>query len=60
MKKLRSIFATVALALLVALAAGSLFSCAKKPTKIVVATDATWPPMEYIDENKNIDRKSVV
>lgn len=22
--------------------------------KIVFATDATWPPMEYVDENKNI------
>jgi polar amino acid transport system substrate-binding protein len=22
--------------------------------KIVVASDATWPPMEYVDENKNI------
>ena len=54
MKRSASILTTVALALLVALAAGSLFSCAKKPTKIVVATDATWPPMEYIDENKNI------
>lgn len=30
-------------------------SCAKKePTKIVIATDATWPPMEMVDENKNI------
>ena len=54
MKRSASILTTVALALLVALAAGSLFSCAKKPTKIVVATDATWPPMEYVDENKNI------
>lgn len=23
-------------------------------TKIVFATDATWPPMEFVDENKNI------
>jgi polar amino acid transport system substrate-binding protein len=30
-------------------------SCAKKePTKIVIATDATWPPMEMVDESKNI------
>jgi polar amino acid transport system substrate-binding protein len=30
-------------------------SCAKKePTKIVIASDATWPPMEMVDENKNI------
>ncbi|MBE3064947.1 MAG: basic amino acid ABC transporter substrate-binding protein [Spirochaetes bacterium] len=32
-----------------------VFSCAKKePTKIVIATDATWPPMEMVDESKNI------
>jgi polar amino acid transport system substrate-binding protein len=30
-------------------------SCAKKEsTKIVIATDATWPPMEMLDANKNI------
>lgn len=28
--------------------------CAKKSGKIVIATDATWPPMEYINENKEI------
>jgi len=28
--------------------------CQARSTKIVVATDATWPPMEYVDENKNI------
>lgn len=28
--------------------------CQSQPKKIVVATDATWPPMEYVDENKNI------
>jgi polar amino acid transport system substrate-binding protein len=26
----------------------------KTPSKIVIATDATWPPMEMVDENKNI------
>lgn len=25
-----------------------------KAKKIVIATDATWPPMEYVDANKNI------
>lgn len=25
-----------------------------KKTKLVIASDATWPPMEYLDENKNI------
>jgi polar amino acid transport system substrate-binding protein len=30
-------------------------SCAKKAaTQIVIATDATWPPMDMVDENKNI------
>lgn len=29
-------------------------SKAKASKKIVVATDATWPPMEYVDENKQI------
>jgi polar amino acid transport system substrate-binding protein len=27
---------------------------ASKKTKLVIAADATWPPMEYLDENKNI------
>jgi polar amino acid transport system substrate-binding protein len=29
-------------------------ACAKKTSKIVIATDATWPPMEMVDESKNI------
>ena len=29
-------------------------SAAPKKTKLIVASDATWPPMEYLDENKNI------
>ena len=28
--------------------------CKKEDAVITVATDATWPPMEYIDENKEI------
>jgi polar amino acid transport system substrate-binding protein len=33
----------------------SVASCAKKvPSKFVIATDATFPPMESIDESKNI------
>ncbi len=36
----------------------SLAGCKKKSdlniTKLVFATDATWPPMEMVDENKNI------
>lgn len=27
---------------------------AQAPAKIIIASDATWPPMEYVDENKNI------
>lgn len=38
----------------VIIGSASLSSCAKKSTKIVVASDATWPPMEFVDENKNI------
>ncbi len=54
MKKFWSVLGTAMLIALVALTAASLFSCAKKPAKITVATDATWPPMEFVDENKNI------
>src|SRR4030065_1427929 len=39
------------------LAAGVLFvaGCKKQETeKIVIATDATWPPMEMVDESKQI------
>jgi polar amino acid transport system substrate-binding protein len=39
---------------LILLATGLLASCAKESTKVVVATDATWPPMEFVDEDKNI------
>jgi polar amino acid transport system substrate-binding protein len=45
------------LALLILLFAlgGLLFAGGKKETsKIVIATDATWPPMEMVDTNKNI------
>ncbi|MDP2791773.1 MAG: basic amino acid ABC transporter substrate-binding protein [Rectinemataceae bacterium] len=48
---------TMAFLLLAAVIIGSagLSSCAKKaPKKIVVASDCTWPPMEYLDDNKNI------
>ncbi|MFH0737038.1 MAG: basic amino acid ABC transporter substrate-binding protein [Candidatus Micrarchaeota archaeon] len=45
---------TLSTLLLVALILG-VTSCAKKePSKIVIATDATWPPMEMVDENKAI------
>lgn len=54
MKKFWSVLTSVMLIALVALMATSLFSCAKKQAKITVASDATWPPMEYVDENKNV------
>jgi polar amino acid transport system substrate-binding protein len=31
-----------------------LSACAVKSKKVVVASDATWPPMEFIDDSKNI------
>jgi len=27
-----------------------LLGCAPKTTKVIIATDATWPPFEYVDE----------
>ncbi len=42
------------LVVLILLVASLLTACAKDANKIVVATDATWPPMEYVDEDKNI------
>ena len=52
-KSWSSALAFVLLGVLI-LSSASLSSCAKKPTKIVVASDATWPPMEFVDENKNV------
>jgi len=49
------------LTLLCAAALAMVTGCSKKDaastattTKIVIASDATWPPMEFLDENKNI------
>jgi polar amino acid transport system substrate-binding protein len=44
------IFVVLAAVLVTSLATG----CQAQSKKIVVATDATWPPMEYVDENKEI------
>lgn len=48
----------IILLLMISIASFCVFSgCSKEQAggkKIVVATDATWPPMEYVDENKNI------
>ncbi len=53
-----------AIAALCVVSAGIFVSCAKKEapaaaaepvkTKLVIASDATWPPMEFLDEGKNI------
>ncbi len=42
--------------LLIAVVAFSMLfvGCKKEEAVITVATDATWPPMEYVDENKVI------
>ena len=43
------------LMVLVAMLVTSLVTgCQGQSKNIVVATDATWPPMEYVDENKEI------
>ncbi|HOU11837.1 MAG TPA: basic amino acid ABC transporter substrate-binding protein [Anaerolineae bacterium] len=42
------------LVLAAVLATSLVTGCQGRSTKIVVATDATWPPMEYVDENKAI------
>jgi polar amino acid transport system substrate-binding protein len=48
---LRKVITGLMLAMLVL----GVMSCAKKePAKITIATDATWPPMEMVDTNKNI------
>lgn len=60
---MRSICRVCAISLVLFLGMFLMFSCDKaseKPAaekagkKIVVATDATWPPMEMVDQNKNI------
>ena len=48
-------FGVVLVALcVVALISSDTFAQAKKVRKVVVATDATWPPMEMVDTNKKI------
>jgi len=48
-KKILITFLTIAAA-----SALMLSACSKKKDVLVIATDATWPPMEYVDENKQI------
>ncbi len=46
---------SITLLVLAVLVATSLVTgCQSSSGTIVVATDATWPPMEYVDENKEI------
>ena len=43
--------------LIIVLSIFMLFSCSKKEAAekvYVFATDATWPPLEYIDESGNL------
>jgi polar amino acid transport system substrate-binding protein len=47
-------FKRIVTALLLTAVLFGFVACAKKATKIVIATDATWPPMEMVDESKNI------
>lgn len=51
MHKNRTALVTLAVVLLAITAFGG---CAKKPAKITVASDATWPPMEFVNDNKEI------
>ncbi|MBN1247808.1 MAG: basic amino acid ABC transporter substrate-binding protein [Anaerolineae bacterium] len=51
---MRSRRSTVLGLLLVVLTMGALSACQGASDTVVVATDATWPPMEYVDENKEI------
>lgn len=54
-KSWSSAMAFLLLAAVIGVSSAGLSSCAKKASKkIVVASDCTWPPMEYVDENKNI------
>ncbi len=50
MKK-RNLFFVVLVVLIAGLA---LFGCKKEGGKIVIATDATWPPMEFVNAEKEI------
>lgn len=48
MKRLFPVFLTLVLVTL------SLTACSSKSTKYVIATDATWPPFEYINDQNQI------
>ncbi len=44
----------IALAVMTCLALASSAALAQEKKVITIATDATWPPMEFIDENKEL------
>jgi len=48
MKRLFPVFLALVLVTL------SLSACGGKSTKYIIATDATWPPFEYVDDQNNI------
>lgn len=53
--KWKLIFRAVLITLLMSAASVSVFAEGQQEdNKIVVATDATWPPMEFVNENKEI------
>lgn len=54
MKRLLLVLIVVALVVGVAFAGGRSEAPASGPRTLSVATDATWPPMEYIDENRQL------
>lgn len=54
MKKLSTVLVMLVIAAAMLAAGGQKEGTADGVRKIVVASDATWPPMEYIDENKNM------
>ncbi|HNT74860.1 MAG TPA: basic amino acid ABC transporter substrate-binding protein [Anaerolineae bacterium] len=46
--------ASLLLLVVLILTSGLLGGCQNQGKKVVVATDATWPPMEFVDTNKAI------
>jgi len=53
MKRFFPVFLALTLVSLI-LIAPALPGCSSTPTKYVIATDATWPPFEYVDDQNNI------
>ncbi len=51
---MKTILTTLACIILIGSFAFAGGGTEEESEKIIIATDATWPPMEYIDENKDI------